>query len=67
MCDLCDKNEQTVKFAKLGKLYRAKQLRRMADMETHLAEGRMQPHLEEAKELGVLARQLIRYLAEDYL
>ena len=67
MCDLCSAvpNERAVAIANIR--WQAIQLRKLADKFDALARGDIQPHKEEARTIGILARSAIRYLVEEWL
>ena len=64
MCELC-----TMKPADRYKAmqFRARQLEQFASQVMRLADGTLDPHSEEVKSVAAQARQLIRYLVEDWL
>jgi len=67
MCNLCSKDGIERQTARDMCIYRAEQLERMARHERALASGTAEPHSEESKGISVLARSIIRYLAEEWM
>lgn len=71
MCEICEArtsgDEKKMKEVRDAHNYRADQLQRMADFERWIGDGKFNPHSEDSKKVGALARILIRYLVEDWL
>lgn len=67
MCDLCSAVPKELEMARKETLFEAEQLKQLAEQFQKLANGIIQPHGEEAKVIGIKARQVIKFLAEDWL
>lgn len=67
MCNLCspDKEAQDAERAALRRA--ARDMCRFACFLRHLEEGREHPHSEEAVRKAALARNIIRYLVEEWM
>jgi hypothetical protein len=67
VCFRCGTSEEEKARLREGATYRAEMLERMAQYERRFAKGTLQPHSHDAEKVRLLARSLIRYLAEDWI
>jgi transposase len=65
MCDLC--NSMTEDRARAELRNEAERLRRLAVMLDNMADGRIRPHTDSAETLGSIARNVIRYLVDEWM
>jgi hypothetical protein len=67
MCEFCAHTQKERTAVRDGLLSRVEQLDRLAERLRSMAYGRIKPHTEEAKAVGIAAQAVIRFLAEDWL
>lgn len=67
MCELCASDREDRERAKREVRSLAEMLRGMARDLERMANGRIKPHGEQAKTMGIKARAIIRRLAADWM
>lgn len=65
MCNLCDDKTRAKEIASLCR--QADALRSLANDLDALADGRQKPHTAFTESMGAKARNIIRYLAEEWM
>ncbi len=67
MCDLCSEIREVRESARAVLGYEEAKLEKMAFYLRQLRTNKMTPHSEEAKKIAMQARNIIRYLVNDWL
>lgn len=66
MCNLCSNDEQEREAARKTALFHAEQMEALAAAYRHMAHGKLNPHSDEAKKVGAVARSLVRELVAEW-
>lgn len=66
MCNLCGNEEERSRERK-NILYEADNLYELAVLLQAVANGRIAPHSDKAKDISIMARNSIRYLVEEWM
>lgn len=66
MCNLCGNNDEREKEKRYME-YQADALRDLAELLNNVANGRIAPHSDKAKDISIMARNSIRYLVEEWM
>ncbi len=67
MCDLCSSDEHVKRVAIETQKYAAQRLRELANRLDEVSSGRVNPHSENAKIVGSMAREAIRFLVSEWM
>lgn len=67
MCELCSSDQDEVSHHREGIKLEADLMMHFAEKLKMLADGKMNPHGEGAKLMGIKARLIVRYLAADWI
>ena len=67
MCNLCAGTEEERAAAKRRHGFHAEQMEALATAYRDMAAGKLNPHSDEAKKVGLVARSLIRELVAEWV
>jgi hypothetical protein len=67
MCNLCSKDPDVVLREQRKMLEQVNDLRRLANKLELMAGGHIRPHTFEAKRITMIARNVIRYLVDEWM
>lgn len=67
MCNLCAGTEEERVAARRNNIFQAKQMEALAKAYRDMASGMLNPHGDEAKKVGNVARSLVRELVAEWV